>query len=126
MIAPTPTPSSNADTSRFVDGPAPITAPRIAGAPAINPNPNKVSRGVRRRANGAMIASPSVVLCRGESDNEERAERKLTYRIRGSDREAFSEIVQSDADGNHQCQSEFGCACRTGWASFRAGIGRCT
>ena len=103
MTAPTPMPKRKADSSALVTD-APITAPRIAGAPAMMPRQREAAdrrplliahqRRDDREALGGVVDR--------EADHERGAERQLRDRVGGADREALPHVVKADSDRDHQ------------------------
>ena len=109
-IAPAPTAKNSVvQTGEYVN--APIHAPSTVGTPAIAPSITSRAMLGRSVAMGARMPSPSVVLCSRKPMIEERAERDRAGGIGGADREAFTEIVQPDADRDERATWNAEVAC---------------
>ena len=99
-IAPTPTPSRNADSSPLsID--APISAPRIAGAPAIRPRLRQPRWRHALADQRRDDRDPLGGVVDREADDQEGAQGELADGVRGADREALAEVVEADSDRDH-------------------------
>ena len=84
-----------------------MNAPMIAGAPAISPSrARRPSEGRFFPRERSHDRQPLGRVVERKAEDQEGAERELSDRVCGPDREALAEVVKSDPDGDEQRELE--------------------
>ena len=83
-----------------------MNAPMIAGPPAISPSSARRPSEGRFPGERSHDRKPLGRVVQRKAEDQEGAERQLSDRVCGPDREALAEVVKPDPDGDEQRKLE--------------------